>query len=73
MVLTTSLTLAYPGNVAADGVEFGWATFTVTTLGEEFVEDLRGETVVEDFPTVGETVRLVWQEANQNFVLAPLQ
>ena len=47
-------------------------TFTVTTLGEEFVKDGTGETVVEDFPSTGETVRLVWQEANQNFVLAPL-
>ena len=58
--------------VLADGVAFGQATFTVTTLGEEFVEDVTGETVVEDFPSTGETVRLVWQEANQNFVLAPL-
>ena len=58
--------------VLADGVEFDQATFTVTTLGEEFVKEVTGETVVEDFPSTGETVRLVWQEANQNFVLAPL-
>ena len=44
----------------------------MTTLGEEFVEAVTGETVVEDFPSTGETVRLVWQEANQNFMLAPL-
>ena len=56
----------------ADGVEFGQATFTVTTLGEEFVEDATGETLLAGFPTRGETVRLVWQQANQNFVLAPL-
>ena len=56
----------------ADGVEFGRATFAVTTLGEEFVEDVRGQTLLEDFPTAGEAVRLVWQEANQNFVLVPL-
>ena len=56
----------------ADGVEFGRAMFTVTTLDEEFVADADGETVVEDFPSDGETVRLVWQAANQNFVLAPL-
>ena len=56
----------------ADGVAFDQVTFTVTTLGEEFVEAVTGETVVEDFPSTGETVRLVWQEANQNFMLAPL-
>jgi len=58
--------------VLADGVEFGRATFTVTTLGEEFVEDAAGEAVVLNFPTLGETARLVWQEARQNFLLAPL-
>ena len=56
----------------ADDAEFGRATFTVTTLGEEFLQDVVGETVVVDFPSPGETVRLVWQEAGQNFVLAPL-
>ncbi len=57
----------------ADVVEFDRATFTVTTLGEEFVTDATGETLVADFPTEGEDVRLLWQEANQNFVLVPLQ
>ena len=56
----------------ADGVAFAQATFTVTTLGEEFVEGVTGETLLEDFPRVGEAVRLVWQQATQNFVLAPL-
>ena len=31
----------------ADGEEFGRATFTVTTLGKEFLEDARSEVVVE--------------------------
>ena len=57
----------------ADGVAFDQATFTVTTLGEEFLEDAVGETVLADFPTAGEAVRLVWQPATQNFVLAPLE
>ena len=57
----------------ADGVTFAQATFTVTTLGEEFVTDAVGETVLADFPTAGEAVRLVWQQASQNFVLAPLE
>ena len=56
----------------ADGVPFDRATFTVTTLGEELVTDAVGETVVADFPAAGEAVRLVWQRANQNFLLAPL-
>ncbi len=57
---------------SADGVAFGQATFTVTTLGEELVEDATGETLLAGFPTEGDEVRLVWQQANQNFVLAPL-
>ncbi len=57
----------------ADGAEFGRATFTVTTLGEEFMQGIAEETVVEDFPSPGEEVRLIWQQANQNFVLAPLR
>ena len=57
----------------ADGEEFGRATFTVTTLGVEFLQGTQGETVVADFPSPGEAVRLVWQQTNQNFVLAPLQ
>ena len=57
----------------ADGEEFGRATFTVTTLGEERVEGVTGETVVADFPTGGEAVRLVWQEATQNFVITHVE
>ncbi len=57
--------------VLADGDEFGRATFTVTTLGVEFLRGVHGEWVVQDFPSPGEEVRLVWQEALQNFVIAP--
>ena len=53
-----------------DGVELARTTVTVTTLGEEFLEDAAGTCVAEDFPSVGESIALVWQEANQNFVLA---
>ena len=41
-------------------------------LGVEFLEGGQGETVVVDFPSPGEEIRLIWQQANQNFVLAPL-
>ncbi len=54
----------------ADGEEFGRATVTVTTLGEEFVREAEGECTVADFPETGETTRLVWQAAQQNFVIA---
>lgn len=57
--------------VLADGDEFGQAAFTVTTLGVEFLRGVQGEWIVQDFPSPGEEVRLVWQEALQNFVIAP--
>ena len=57
--------------VRADGVEFGRATVTVTTLGEEFVRGVMGETLDLDFPNEGTDVRLVWEESLQNFMLAP--
>ena len=56
-----------------DGIEIGHAPVTVTTLGAEFVEGLHGSLLVEDFPRAGEQVRLVWQESQQNFVLAPAE
>ena len=56
-----------------DGIEIGRATVTVTTLGAEFVEGLQGSFLVADFPRTGEQVRVVWQEAQQNFVLAPVE
>ena len=54
----------------ADGVEFGRAAFTVTTLGAEIRSGLAGECTVPDFPMPGETVTLVWQHNNQNFLIA---
>ena len=53
-----------------DGVELDWATVTVTTLGQEFVRDVAGTCEVDDFPRVGETVTLRWQQNNQSFVIA---
>ena len=56
-----------------DGIELGRAPVTVTTLGAEFVKGLAGSFMVADFPRAGEQVRLAWQEAQQNFVLAPVE
>ncbi len=53
-----------------DGIELDRATVTVTTLGAEFLRDVAGSCPVEDFPLAEETVPLVWQQNNQNFVLA---
>ncbi len=53
-----------------DGVELDRATVTVTTLGVEFLKEVTGTCEVEDFPTLGETVTLVWQQTSQNFVIA---
>ena len=52
-----------------DGEELGRATVTVTTLGAEFLRDVAGTCVVDDFPSPGETVTLVWQQNSQNFVI----
>ncbi len=48
-----------------------WITrrVTVTTLGEEFRRELEGTYELEDFPSVGESVTVQWQEAQQNFVI----
>ena len=56
-----------------DGEELGRATVRVTTVGEgveeEFLRGAEGECVVEDFPMLGETVTLEWQQSSQNFVI----
>ena len=53
-----------------DGVELGRATVSVTTLGQEFLRGVTGTCAAEDFPMVGETVTLEWQQTSQNFVIA---
>ena len=45
----------------------------VTTLGAEFVRDVEGECMVEDFPMLGETVTLEWQQNSQNFVITDVE
>ena len=53
-----------------DGIELDRATVMVTTLGSEFLRDVEGSCTVPDFPSVGETVTVEWQESKQNFVIA---
>ena len=58
--------------VLADGLEFGAATLRVTTFGVEFLTGGQGDYLLSDFPQTGQQVRLVWQEALQNFVITPI-
>ncbi len=61
----------------ADGSEFASATFTVVTLGTEFLRGANGSYRLEDFPQAGDSIIVRWQESSQNFVVAekcpPLQ
>ena len=56
--------------LVVDDIALETFPITVTTLGEEFRTELSGSATLTDFPTEGETARLVWQEALQNFALA---
>lgn len=54
----------------ANNVQFGASTFTVTTLGEEFLTGVTGQCVLSGFPSGGKQVILQWQQSAQNFVIA---
>ena len=60
--------------VLIDAVLFTERAITVTTLGphpaQEFRRGLTAMTTLPDFPAVGETTPLRWEEALQNFVIA---
>ena len=61
----------------ADGIVLGRATVRVTTVGEgdqqEFLRGVEGECVAEDFPYMGQSTRLEWQQESQNFVITDVQ
>lgn len=52
-----------------DGVQFADVTFTVTTLGGEFLTGRSGGCLIPNFPQPGTSVTVAWQESLQNFVL----
>jgi hypothetical protein len=52
-----------------DGEEFERVTFTVTTLGEDFLRGISGEYALRNFPQTGRDVRVRWSEPHQNFVI----
>ena len=62
----------HTARLLVDGEELAQTSFTVTTFGEEFMRGASGETTVTDFPSSGNSFRLVWQQNQQNFRLAPL-
>jgi hypothetical protein len=53
-----------------NGVQFGSATFTVTTLGQEFLTGASGNFLLSNFPQPGKNVTVRWQESSQNFVIS---
>ena len=52
-----------------DGVEFANTTVRVTTFGEEFLRGVSGTFTLADFPAPDETAVVMWDEAQQNFVI----
>lgn len=53
-----------------DGKQVDSASFTVTTLGEEFLQGASQEVRVLGFPESASDVILKWQQSNQNFVIS---
>lgn len=60
---------AHTVRALADGVEFARRSFTVASLGAEFVRGKSGATTLVDFPAIGKTTVLEWQEPLQSFVV----
>ena len=52
-----------------DGEMLDQVTIAVTTLGAEYPTGLEGEYVLEDFPQVGASVVVRWEESLQNFTI----
>ena len=50
-----------------NGEEFSRSTFTVGSTGEEFLQGAKREHLLENFPVLGETTILEWNEATQHF------
>ena len=57
----------------ADGVEFARGNISVTTFGVEFLNGVSGQYALSDFPELGRTTTVRWQEPIQNFVIERVQ
>lgn len=53
----------------ADGTQFASNTFTVTTLGEQYLRGVSGEYTLPNFPQAGKNTVVRWSEPHQNFVI----
>ncbi|MBE2295367.1 MAG: hypothetical protein IAF00_10455, partial [Phycisphaerales bacterium] len=54
----------------ADNVEFANVSFTVTTLGVEYLTGASGTYLLPNFPQTGSSIALTWSEPHQNFVIS---
>lgn len=61
---------AHQVSVFADGSLFGTSSFTVTTLGREFLPGASQEVRVLGFPELASDIILKWQQGNQNYVIS---
>ena len=52
-----------------NGVEFARSTFTVTTLGQEYVRGRASECTIPDFPAPGEEALFIWNTSTQHLEL----
>ncbi len=57
----------------ADGVEFARRTFNVVSLGSEFITGKSGTVTLDDFPDIGKSVVLEWQQPLQSFAVRELR
>ena len=67
--ITSSRDGTHTVRALADGMEFARATFSVTTLGVEFLTGARGSFPLGNFPQPGTTIVIRWQESLQNFFI----
>jgi len=56
----------------ADGTEFASASFTVTTLGQEFIQGLSADNEFT-LVTLAKGIKVSWAEKKQNFVISQVQ
>ena len=57
----------------ADNVEIARSSFTVTTFGQEFLQGATGAYTLFDFPRIGTSTEIEWEESSQNFVIRGVQ
>jgi hypothetical protein len=64
---------AHTMRALADGVEFARNTFSVVSLGAEFLTGKSAATTLYDFPSPGRSTVLEWRESTQGFVASEVR